>query len=114
MRHDLIRAQKSEASIIPSSREGKALALDVFPAILSADRGSRDAAGCMWSTEVLCLLGVWCMERACVCGLSAIRLWCMCVVCISVHGICESVCGEVNCLCCIRRVVCVVSGPCDG
>lgn len=70
---------------------GKALALEVFPAILSADKGSRDVAGCMWSTEVLCLLGVWCMERACVCGLSAVRLWCMCAVCISVHGICESV-----------------------
>ena len=82
-----------KASFIPSSREGKALALNVFPAILSAERRSRDVSGCMWSTEVLCLLGVWCMERACVCGLSAVRLWCMCGVCISVHGICESVCG---------------------
>lgn len=72
---------------------GKAWLWRSFLAILSADKGSRDVAGCMWSTEVLCLLGVWCLERACVCGLSAVRLWCMCAVCISVHGICESVRG---------------------
>lgn len=47
----------------------KALALDVFPAIPLAGGGSRDVAGHMWSIGVLGLLGVWCMERVCACGL---------------------------------------------
>lgn len=54
------------------------------------------------------------MKRACVCGFSAVRLWCMCGVCISVQGICDSVCGgEIPVL--YRWCgVWVVSGLCDG